>query len=171
MGRKEETFPIALRALSLETIANYGKEYALAYSDGSSTGGTGNGGYGIYIPWPDGATSRICGPVGEIARSYDCEEAALPGVFIFTDCRALVHAPVRSGRESVGEAVLLAGYLQKTERMRTVVQGLPLRVGVIGNEIAHTLAIQGRTHHNHEGHQHCRFCDMTPPNSGVREVV
>ncbi|GFO44394.1 protein dd3-3-like [Plakobranchus ocellatus] len=38
-----------MRALSLGTIAKYGREFALAYSDGSSTGGTGNGGYGKFL--------------------------------------------------------------------------------------------------------------------------
>ncbi|GFN82000.1 hypothetical protein PoB_000850600 [Plakobranchus ocellatus] len=62
MGRKEEMCPLTLRALSLEIFAKYGRGYASACPDSSSTGGTGNGGYGIYILWPDG-TSWICGPV------------------------------------------------------------------------------------------------------------
>ncbi|GFO05079.1 hypothetical protein PoB_003158400 [Plakobranchus ocellatus] len=67
MGRKDETCPLTISALSvsLKTIARYGREYALAYSDGSSTGGAGNGVYGIYILWPNGSTTRICGPVGD----------------------------------------------------------------------------------------------------------
>ncbi|GFO11599.1 hypothetical protein PoB_003810400 [Plakobranchus ocellatus] len=57
----------------------------------------------------DDSTTRICGPVGETTYSYDCEVmavteclrftikkqrkgAALPGVVIFTDYRALVQA-------------------------------------------------------------------------------
>ncbi|GFO25850.1 hypothetical protein PoB_005235500 [Plakobranchus ocellatus] len=43
-GRKR--CPLTMRALSLETIAKHGREYALAYSDGSITGGTGNGATG-----------------------------------------------------------------------------------------------------------------------------
>ncbi|GFO36149.1 reverse transcriptase-like protein [Plakobranchus ocellatus] len=46
MGRKEETCPLAMRALSLETIARFGRENAIAYTDGSSNGGTGNGATG-----------------------------------------------------------------------------------------------------------------------------
>ncbi|GFO37109.1 LOW QUALITY PROTEIN: hypothetical protein PoB_006361400 [Plakobranchus ocellatus] len=53
MGRKDETCPLAMRALSLEPIARYEREYALANSYGSSSGRTGNGGYGIYFLWPD----------------------------------------------------------------------------------------------------------------------
>ncbi|GFO19577.1 hypothetical protein PoB_004608200 [Plakobranchus ocellatus] len=91
-----------MRALSLET--RYGREYALEYSDGSSTGGAGNGGYGIYFLWPDGSTTRICGSEGDWTCCYECElmavteclrvviekqreGAALPVVVIFTDCR------------------------------------------------------------------------------------
>ncbi|GFN87171.1 threonylcarbamoyladenosine tRNA methylthiotransferase [Plakobranchus ocellatus] len=49
MGRKDETWPLAMRALALETIARFGRECVIVYTDGSSTGGTGNGGYGIYF--------------------------------------------------------------------------------------------------------------------------
>ncbi|GFN86568.1 hypothetical protein PoB_001307400 [Plakobranchus ocellatus] len=58
---------------------------------------------------PDGMTSRVCGPVGEQTCSFGCElkavteclrvvirrqqeGAALHGVVIFTDCRALEQA-------------------------------------------------------------------------------
>ncbi|GFO00572.1 hypothetical protein PoB_002707700 [Plakobranchus ocellatus] len=41
MGRKDETCPLALKALPLETIAKYSRELALVYSDGSSTNGMG----------------------------------------------------------------------------------------------------------------------------------
>ncbi|GFN89828.1 hypothetical protein PoB_001633400 [Plakobranchus ocellatus] len=82
---------------------------------------------------------RICGPVGDWTCSYECElmavteclrvviekqgkGAALPGVVIFTHCRALVQALGGSVSEGVGEAVLLGDYLLKTEGVRTVVQ-------------------------------------------------
>ncbi|GFN81956.1 hypothetical protein PoB_000846200 [Plakobranchus ocellatus] len=107
-----------MRARSFKTIARYGREYAIAYTDGSSTEGKGNGGYGIYFLWPDGSTTRKCGPVGEWTCSCECEliwkqreGAALPGVVILTDCRALVQALGDSGSKGVGEAVLLADYL------------------------------------------------------------
>ncbi|GFN90703.1 2-hydroxyacyl-coa lyase 1 [Plakobranchus ocellatus] len=48
------------------------QEYALSYSDGSSTGDAGNGGYGIYFLWPDGSTTRIRGPVRDWTCSYEC---------------------------------------------------------------------------------------------------
>ncbi|GFO14598.1 ribonuclease h [Plakobranchus ocellatus] len=112
--------------------------------------------------WPDGSTTRICGPVGEWTCSYECElmavteclcvvigkqreGAALPGLVILTDCRALVWALGGSGSEGVGEAVLLADYLLKTEGVRTVVQWIPSHVGVLGNEIADGLANEGRS--------------------------
>ncbi|GFN85280.1 RNA-directed DNA polymerase from mobile element jockey-like [Plakobranchus ocellatus] len=117
----------------------FGREHAIAHTDGSSTGGTGNGGYGIYILWPDGSTTRKCGPVGEWTCSYECElmavteclpviiekqreGAALPGVVMLTDCRVLVQALGGSGSEGVGEAVLLADYLLKSEGVWTMVQ-------------------------------------------------
>ncbi|GFN84963.1 RNA-directed DNA polymerase from [Plakobranchus ocellatus] len=162
MGRKDEMCLLAMRALSLETISRYGREYALTYTDGSSTGGAENGGYGIYFLWPDGSITRICGPVGNWTCSYECElivvteclrvviekqreGAALPGVVIFTDCRALVWALGGSGSEGVGEAVLLADYLLKTEGVQTVVQWIPSHVGVVGNEIADGLANERRS--------------------------
>ncbi|GFO10947.1 hypothetical protein PoB_003745200 [Plakobranchus ocellatus] len=94
---------------------------------------------GIYILWPNGSTIWICGPVGETTCSFACElmaiteclrvvimtqreGAALPGLVIFTDYRALVQALGGSGSEGVGGAALLEDYLQKTERVRTVVQ-------------------------------------------------
>ncbi|GFO25696.1 sodium-coupled monocarboxylate transporter 1 [Plakobranchus ocellatus] len=49
VDRTDETCPLALRPLFLDVIAKYGRQYALAYSDGSSAGGTGNRGNGIYI--------------------------------------------------------------------------------------------------------------------------
>ncbi|GFO34112.1 hypothetical protein PoB_006061700 [Plakobranchus ocellatus] len=61
----------------------------------------------------------------ELKAVYEClrvvirrqrEGAALPGMVIFTDCRALVQALGGSGSESIGGAVLLADYLQKIER-------------------------------------------------------
>ncbi|GFO23800.1 hypothetical protein PoB_005030500 [Plakobranchus ocellatus] len=73
-----------MRALPLETIVRYGMDYALAYSDDSSTGGTGTGGYGIYFLWPNGSTTRICGPVGESTCSYECELIAV------TECLRVV---------------------------------------------------------------------------------
>ncbi|GFN92816.1 RNAse h [Plakobranchus ocellatus] len=117
-------------------------ESAISYTDGSSTGGTGNGSYGIYFLWSDGSTTRKCGPVGEWTCSYECElmvvteclpviiekqweGAALPGAVILTDCRALVQALGDSGSESVREAVLLADYLLKTEGVQTMVQWIP----------------------------------------------
>ncbi|GFN85840.1 hypothetical protein PoB_001234600 [Plakobranchus ocellatus] len=83
----------------------------------------------------------MCGPVEETTCSYErelmavieClrvfirrqrEGAALPGVVIYTDCRALEQAFGGSGSENVGRAVVLGDYLQKTERVRTVVQWL-----------------------------------------------
>ncbi|GFO13692.1 ribonuclease h [Plakobranchus ocellatus] len=71
--------------------------------------------------------------------------AALPGVVIVTDCRALVRALGGSGSEGVGEAVLLADYLLKTEGVRTVVQWIPSHAGVFGKEIADGLANEGRS--------------------------
>ncbi|GFO07779.1 hypothetical protein PoB_003428400 [Plakobranchus ocellatus] len=68
------------------------------------------------------------------------EGAALPGVVIFTDCRALVQAFGGSDRESVGGVVLLADFLKKAEGVRTVVQWLSSNVGVMDNEIADRLA-------------------------------
>ncbi|GFO24285.1 hypothetical protein PoB_005079000 [Plakobranchus ocellatus] len=65
VDRTDETCPLALRPLFLEVIAKYGRRYALAYSVGSSTGGTGKRGRGIYILWPDGTIFRACGPVIE----------------------------------------------------------------------------------------------------------
>ncbi|GFO15102.1 hypothetical protein PoB_004160700 [Plakobranchus ocellatus] len=50
------------------------------------------------------------------------EGAALSGVVILTDCRALVWALGGSRKEGVGEAMLLADYLLKTEEVRTVVR-------------------------------------------------
>ncbi|GFN75125.1 RNA-directed DNA polymerase from, partial [Plakobranchus ocellatus] len=49
-----------------------------------------------------------------------------------------------SGSEGVGEAVLLADYLQKTEGVWTVAQWLPSHVGALGNEITDGLANEGR---------------------------
>ncbi|GFO44846.1 hypothetical protein PoB_007135100 [Plakobranchus ocellatus] len=69
------------------------------------------------------------------------EAAALSGVVILTDCRAWVQTLGGSGREGVEEA----DYLQKTERVKIVVQWLPSHVGVIRKEIAGGLANQGRT--------------------------
>ncbi|GFO05990.1 hypothetical protein PoB_003249500 [Plakobranchus ocellatus] len=77
--------------MSLETIARFGREYAIAYTDGSSTGGTGNGGYGIYFLWPDGSTTRKCGPVGEWTCSYECELMAV------TECLRVVIGKQREG--------------------------------------------------------------------------
>ncbi|GFO04575.1 hypothetical protein PoB_003108000 [Plakobranchus ocellatus] len=76
--------------------------------------------------WPEGSTTPICGPLEENTCNYECElmavteclrvitkkqreGAALPGLVIFTDCRAFGG----SGSEGVGRAVLLADYLQK----------------------------------------------------------
>ncbi|GFN89426.1 transposon i factor [Plakobranchus ocellatus] len=73
------------------------------------------------------------------------EGAALPDVVILTDCRALVQALGGSGSEGVGEAVLLADYLLKTEGVQTVVQWIPSHVKVLGNEIADRLANEGRS--------------------------
>ncbi|GFN74335.1 hypothetical protein PoB_000084100 [Plakobranchus ocellatus] len=128
--RKKKTSPLTPGALSVETIANCGIEYAQNYSDGSSTGGTGNGGHGINILSPDCTTARICSPVGERTCSFDCElktvtecsqivirklrgGTAQPGVLIFTDCRALVQPLGKSVREDLGKAVLLADYLRE----------------------------------------------------------
>ncbi|GFN86194.1 hypothetical protein PoB_001270000 [Plakobranchus ocellatus] len=72
------------------------------------------------------------------------EGAALPGVVIFTDYRALGQALEGSGNESVGRAVFLEDYLQKTEGVLTVVQWLPSHVGVLSKEIADGLTNQGR---------------------------
>ncbi|GFO42697.1 hypothetical protein PoB_006920200 [Plakobranchus ocellatus] len=114
------------------------REYALAYSEGSSTRG-----YGIYIQWPDATTSRVCGPMGEETCSFDCElkavakclkivtkrqqeEAAVFGVIIFTYCRGIEQTLGGFSREDVRKAVLLADHLKKTEKERTVVQLLPM---------------------------------------------
>ncbi|GFN74723.1 hypothetical protein PoB_000122900 [Plakobranchus ocellatus] len=114
-------------------------------------GGTGNGGYRIYFLWPDGSTTRICGPVGETTHSYECELMAvteclpvmirkqqegdaMPAMAVsfgtlsyFLD-RALMQGLGGSGSEGVGGAMLLADYLQKTEGVQTVVQWLPSHI-------------------------------------------
>ncbi|GFN85553.1 hypothetical protein PoB_001205900 [Plakobranchus ocellatus] len=144
MDRKDETSPLAMRVLSLETTARYGREYALTNSDGSSTG---------------------------VVIEKQRQGAAQPGVVIFTDCRALVQALGGSGSKGVGGAVLLADDLQKTESVRTVVQYLLSHVGDLGNEIADGLANEGHTH-NHGNHSLCRTLgrssDAAPPSSAVR---
>ncbi|GFN87359.1 glutamate--tRNA ligase [Plakobranchus ocellatus] len=71
------------------------------------------------------------------------EGAALPGVVILTDCRALVQAFGGSRSEGVGEVVLLADYLLKKEGVQTVVQWIPSHVGVLSNEIADGLGNEG----------------------------
>ncbi|GFO24167.1 RNA-directed DNA polymerase from [Plakobranchus ocellatus] len=73
------------------------------------------------------------------------EGAALPGVVILTDCRALVQALGGAGSEGVGEVVLLADSLLKKEGVQTVVQWIPSHVMVLGNEIANRLANEGRS--------------------------
>ncbi|GFO48948.1 hypothetical protein PoB_007545300 [Plakobranchus ocellatus] len=108
----------------------------------------------------------------QVAIRKQREGAALPlpGVVIFTDCRALVQPVGGSGREVVGKAVLLADYLQKTKVMRTVVQWLPSHVGIIGNEM--DWPIKEGLSHSHGSHQLCwtldQFSDAAPSNSGVR---
>ncbi|GFO18763.1 hypothetical protein PoB_004526800 [Plakobranchus ocellatus] len=93
----------------------------------------------IGILWPDGTTFRLCGPVGEQNCRFDCElkaftkclsvitrrqreGAALPGMVIFTDCRASVQALGISGKEDLEKAVLVANQPQKTEGVKTTVQ-------------------------------------------------
>ncbi|GFO07487.1 RNA-directed DNA polymerase from [Plakobranchus ocellatus] len=137
------------------TVVTILRKHALAYLDGSASGGTGNRGFGIYIMC--GTTSRIWGRVGEQIFSFDFElkavtecsrlvirrkqeGAALTGMVIFTDCRALVQYVGGTGRK---EALWLADHLHKTKG--TVVQWLPSHEGIIGNEIADKLAKQGRT--------------------------
>ncbi|GFO21698.1 hypothetical protein PoB_004820300 [Plakobranchus ocellatus] len=95
--------------------------------------GQGNGGYGIYILWPDGKISRICGLCVRFVIRGKQKGAALLGVVIFTDCRALVQTLGGSDREDVGKTVLLADQWQSSYS------------GVIGNEIANGLANEGRT--------------------------
>ncbi|GFO43420.1 hypothetical protein PoB_006992500 [Plakobranchus ocellatus] len=83
MGRKEEMCPLTFRALSLEIITKYGRDYALAYSDGSSIGGPENSGYVIYILWSVG-TSHICGPVG---KTREREQTVL---HVMSECREMI---------------------------------------------------------------------------------
>ncbi|GFO00517.1 hypothetical protein PoB_002702200 [Plakobranchus ocellatus] len=85
------------------------------------------------------------------------EGAELPGVVIFTDCRALVQALGKSGSESVGEVVLIADYLQKTEgcgpwstyKANDYLQGLNRSdaVQIFRAKAKHTLLLSDRARH------------------------
>ncbi|GFN97353.1 hypothetical protein PoB_002385900 [Plakobranchus ocellatus] len=69
------------------------------------------------------------------------EGAALPGLAIFTDCRALVQALGGSGSEIFGGAVLFVDNLQKTER-----------VWPWSNSFRHMLELAEGHSHSHGNH-------------------
>ncbi|GFO32183.1 hypothetical protein PoB_005868800 [Plakobranchus ocellatus] len=62
--KKEDALPSVIRALALERIDSFDKEYILCSTDGSTRDGVLDGGYGIFIQWPDETTTRTLGPVG-----------------------------------------------------------------------------------------------------------
>ncbi|GFO18292.1 hypothetical protein PoB_004479700 [Plakobranchus ocellatus] len=136
---KNEKCPLALRALSLGKIVLYSWDHTLTYSDHSSTGGIVSGGYGIYILYPEGLTSWVCRFVREGLKknSFLCQLKAVtkcyrevsrehqevgpfPGMDIFTDCRAFVHALDGFGAADAREVFLPADSPGRVEVRRVV---------------------------------------------------
>ncbi|GFN87814.1 hypothetical protein PoB_001432000 [Plakobranchus ocellatus] len=73
VGNKEGAPPAVIRAIALERIESYDKNFSLCYTDGSAKDVVQDGGYSIIIQWPDGMTTRTKEPIGKTTCSYECQ--------------------------------------------------------------------------------------------------
>ena len=158
--KKSVITPQVPKAAALEFIDSYPAECVRCYIDGSATGGTSDGGYGVYIEWKSQETTRTSGPVGRRTCSYECEKAALhaciripkerhdrgdqlPGIVILCDCRSLVQNLGGFNPTSMGDILSATEELRQAD-VRIIFQWIPSQVGIHGNEVADELANAGR---------------------------
>lgn len=148
--------PMELKALALEWIDTcYDQEsWIHAYTDGSATEATRNGGSGVFIRFPNSTTVHLSVPGGRRCSNYRAELLALKeaieyflsmdqvqGKIVFlTDSLSALQA-LDSDSSDVIEIITLLNRL--TSRAPVTLQWVPAHVGIRGNEIADTLAKAG----------------------------
>lgn len=123
-----------------------------AYTDGSATNATANGGAGVYMTTPGGQDTTASIPTGKLCSNYAAEVHALTKAAELvrdshSDCHQVVFlTDALSALEALAGNKLprLMQLLQELSRKRRVVlQWVPSHCGLPGNEMADQLAKQG----------------------------
>ena len=155
LAAKGTQAPELQKALTLEMIqSRYPKStWTHVFTDGSAENAVGNGGSGAYIRRPDGTTSSLSIPAGDLSSNYRAEVHALKAateLLIEEDCNQqniVLLSDFLSALQSVtnGPIDFRAQQLYNSlhtlsDNNRIVLQGVPAHVGIAGNEIADRLA-------------------------------
>ena len=147
--------PELQKALTLEMIqSHYPKStWTHVFADGSSENAVKNGGSGAYICRPDGTTSSLSIPAGDLSSNYRAEVHALKAateLLIEEDCnqqnivllsdslsalQSLTNGPTDFRTQQLHNSLRTL-----SDNNRVVLQWVPAHVGIAGNETADRLA-------------------------------
>ena len=158
--------PTILKTSALETIDFYPKTWIQGYTDGSAFKATNFAGFGAYLKFPDGTSTDLCAPCGNICSNYEAEIEAIrstlqaihssfesaeqqpTNVVLFSDSKSALEA-LENSHQSSDESILniaeLVDLLTKSFNITVTLQWIPGHTDIAGNEKADTLAKQGTT--------------------------
>ena len=157
IGSKETQSGLARYAMAQAHIQDNfpSDQWTHAYTDGSATEATRNGGGGVYIQYKDGEEQQSIA-TGKFSTNYRAESEALRmaadcltknrnrthnNIVIFTDALSVLQSLQSPKTKELNELTSALGIL--AERANLTLQWIPAHCGIQGNETADTLAKRG----------------------------
>ena len=150
--------PQLQKALTLEMIQNRypNNTWTQIYTDGSAENAVRNGGSGVYIRRPDGTTTSLSTPAGDLSSNYRAELHALTAatehqigegssqqhIVLLTDSLSALQA-LASGPTDLPTRQLHNCLSTLSQNNQVVLQWIPAHIGIHGNEAADRLAKEG----------------------------
>jgi ribonuclease HI len=158
LAAKGEQPPHVQKALTLEMIQERypHRTWTHVYTDGSAENAVRNGGSGVYIRHPNGTTTALSIPVGDLSSNYRAELHALIAavqhlteegcsqqyLVLLTDSLSALQS-LMSGPTDLPTRQLHICLTTLSQHNKVALQWIPAHVGIAGNEEADRLAKRG----------------------------